>query len=55
MTEVSHPPLPGIPRSHRFACSRPLTLREGGLEGIWDERSAASYNRSGQAVMVGES
>ncbi len=23
-------PGPGIPRSHRFACSRPLTLREGG-------------------------
>ena len=21
----------GIPRSHRFACSRPLTLREGGV------------------------
>ncbi len=24
----------GIPRSHRCACSRPLTLREGGVRGI---------------------
>ncbi len=23
-----------IPRSHRFACSRPLTLREGGVRVI---------------------
>ena len=29
--DASALPVPGIPRSHRFARSRPLTLREGGV------------------------
>ena len=34
MTGVLASKRSGIPRSHRFACSRPLTLREGGGVGV---------------------
>ncbi len=35
---------PGIPRSHRYACSRPLTLREGGVGGVgWQGGSRTAH------------
>ena len=46
---------PGIPRSHRFACSRPIRLAKGAVERILECSGALHLYGSGLGAMVGES